>query len=588
MDGSEVEIEEQGLGANPYGLLLKALTLIPSWHYFLAFLILSLVFLYNFLEFHFLQDLFSGFRGQPVRFTYNPCSVIYDAVVSECRVLRGRYCATPWLSSPHVQTVFLNFNGRPPVFSYRRQLFYTSDGGTIALDWLMKCDVSGGALHMNSSISRNETTPIMVVVPGLTSDSSSAYLKHLAFNTAKHGWNVVISNHRGLGGVSITSDCFYNAGWTEDVRVVINHLHKEYPQAPLFAVGTSIGANILVKYLGEDGENVPVAGAVAISSPWDLLIGDRFICRRLVQKLYDRALTIGLQGYAQLHQPLYSRLANWEGIEKSRSIRDFDCHATCLVGKFETVDTYYRRCSSASYVGNVSIPLLCISALDDPVCTREAIPWDECRANKNIVLATTKHGGHLGFFEGITASGLWWVRATVEFLDVLHSSPYMHVQKKMQNSGPHSALDSTIDQGPYVNITEDGMVAAMCNEQNKDDSIEEISELQNMHYEKDNKMVSDAKQDEHSTKAKDDSFPVIADTTKHATSVQDAKPLDVISPIRRCLDLLSRQNRCSIWLLAYIAIITSWPLVGSAVSIVFKKKLRYVLPAAFFRKHSVK
>lgn len=45
----------------------------------------------------------------------------------------------------------------------------------------------------------------------------------------------------------------------------------------------------------------------------------------------------------------------------------------------QTVDTYYRRCSSASYVGNVSIPLLCISALDDPVCTREAIPWDECR-----------------------------------------------------------------------------------------------------------------------------------------------------------------------------------------------------------------
>lgn len=47
---------------------------------------------------------------------------------------------------------------------------------------------------------------------------------------------------------------------------------------------------------------------------------------------------------------------------------------------FQTVDTYYRRCSSASYVGNVMVPLLCISALDDPVCTREAIPWDECRS----------------------------------------------------------------------------------------------------------------------------------------------------------------------------------------------------------------
>ena len=42
------------------------------------------------------------------------------------------------------------------------------------------------------------------------------------------------------------SDCFYNAGWTEDTRVVIDYLHREYAKAPLFAVGTSIGANILV------------------------------------------------------------------------------------------------------------------------------------------------------------------------------------------------------------------------------------------------------------------------------------------------------------------------------------------------------
>jgi hypothetical protein len=34
--------------------------------------------------------------------------------------------------------------------------------------------VSGGALHTNSFISKNDTTPIMVVVPGLTSDSASA------------------------------------------------------------------------------------------------------------------------------------------------------------------------------------------------------------------------------------------------------------------------------------------------------------------------------------------------------------------------------------------------------------------------------
>lgn len=43
------------------------------------------------------------------------------------------------------------------------------------------------------------------------------------------------------------SDCFYNAGWTHDIRDVVNHLHHEYPDAPLYIVGTSIGANILVQ-----------------------------------------------------------------------------------------------------------------------------------------------------------------------------------------------------------------------------------------------------------------------------------------------------------------------------------------------------
>lgn len=49
----------------------------------------------------------------------------------------------------------------------------------------------------------------------------------------------------------LQSDCFYNAGWTEDVRVVIDYLHEKYPKAPLFAIGTSIGANILVCWLSD-------------------------------------------------------------------------------------------------------------------------------------------------------------------------------------------------------------------------------------------------------------------------------------------------------------------------------------------------
>ncbi|KAG2304481.1 hypothetical protein Bca4012_063540 [Brassica carinata] len=516
---------------SPYDLLFEALSLIPIRHYLYALFLIWTVFFYNFVEFHFLGDAVLQYFRCRVNLMYNPDSPIYHAVVSRCRTLHGRYVATPWLASPHLQTCFLNFHGLPPVFTYTRKLFRASDGGTIALDWLTNSHVLSADPHNQNEISKEDTTPIAVVIPGLTSDSSSAYLKHLAYNTAKSGWNVVISNHRGLGGVSVTSDCFYNAGWTEDVRVVLDHLQHEFPMAPLFAIGTSIGANILVKYLGEEGEKTPLRGAVAICSPWDLLIGDRFICRKFKQRLYDRALTIGLQGYAQLHEPQYTRLANWEGIKKSRSIRDFDNHATCHVGKFETVDTFYRKSSSTQYVGNVAVPLLCISALDDPLCTKEAIPWEECRANKNIVLATTNHGGHLAFFEGLTASSLWWVRATNEFLGALSCSRYMHVQKIQESgsSGSGKQEEPPTNQGPYLNIAEDGLVAAVNLEENTTRSKEATQVL-----------------NQRGPKVKD----------------------------KRSFNVLCRQTKRSIWLLGYIGMVTGFPLVGMLMNYLFRKKQR--------------
>jgi len=411
------------------------------------------------------------------------------------------------------------------------------------LDWLMHSDVVEGISQVvNASNPGTDRTPIAIIVPGLTSDSSAAYIKHIAFRLAKEGWNVVVQNHRGLGGISLTSDCVYTAGWTEDLRKVIAHIHSQFPEAPLFAVGTSIGANVLVKYLGEDGPNTPLIGATAVCSPWDLLICDRFINRKLVQKVYDRMLTIGLQGYAQLHHSIISRIADWEGIKKSRSVREFDNYATRLVAKFETTDTYYRRSSSSQYVENVAVPLLCISALDDPVCTREAIPWDECRANKNIVLATTTHGGHLAYYEGLTASSMWWTRVVHEYFEVLLSSPFADRRHKIIPE----PLGSSIDQGPFVDAGEHGMVAA-------------ASEVDTTR--------ADAEPE--------DNAQIYVKTSNHLHKDNNPQVYNnILGPLKKRVDQLSRYSRKSIWLLAYIAIVTTWPLVGPALLFSIKRRFR--------------
>ncbi|KAJ9552370.1 hypothetical protein OSB04_016415 [Centaurea solstitialis] len=441
--------------ASPYELLLRALCHIPVADYVIGLVLVSLIYLYNFLDFHLVQDLFSGFRGQKVQLTFNSCSEFYHEVVSKCTLLHGRYMSTPWLSTPHFQTIFLRVFGRPPVFTYRREILNMSDGGVVALDWLAPSDVSEKKDMAGDEMHQDANLPIVIVIPGLTSDSNAVYIKHVTFYLAKHGWKTVVSNHRGLGGVPLLSDFFYNGGWTDDIRQVVKHIRHQSPDVPLFIVGTSLGANMMVKYLGEDGKDILIDGAAAVCCPWDLLLCDRYIGRNVVQRVYDKALGAGLKRYAKMHQKFFTCLSDWEGIEKARRVREFDTNGTCLVWKFDTADIYYRESSCADYVGRIKVPLLCISALDDPVCTKDALIWDECKANKNVILATTQHGGHLGFFDGIDASGVWWIRAVHEYLTVLSSSTIIRRQIKTPNpilQASPRPQKSLVDKIPYIDL----------------------------------------------------------------------------------------------------------------------------------------
>jgi hypothetical protein len=44
---------------------------------------------------------------------------------------------------------------------------------------------------------------------------------------------------------------FYSASFTEDLRQVVKHVGTSFPTSRLYAAGWSLGANILVRYLGQ-------------------------------------------------------------------------------------------------------------------------------------------------------------------------------------------------------------------------------------------------------------------------------------------------------------------------------------------------
>lgn len=204
------------------------------------------------------------------------------------------------------------------------------------------------------------------------------------------------------------------------LSLVVAHLAARHPASPLLAAGYSLGANILVHYLAEEGEACRIAAAVSMCNPFDLVLSDANF-QTGFNRVYDWNLAASLRGIFQRHAGL------WEGAAApfdparaaaATTIRDFDDAITRVSFGFASVDEYYARASSASVVGKVRIPLLCLQAEDDPIAPVAAIPTAALALNPHTLLATTERGGHLGWCAGPAgAAGAPWCDApAVEFL----------------------------------------------------------------------------------------------------------------------------------------------------------------------------
>ncbi|KAL0387223.1 UNVERIFIED_CONTAM: hypothetical protein Sradi_2604100 [Sesamum radiatum] len=124
---------------------------------------------------------------------------------------------------------------------------------------------------------------------------------------------------------------------------------------------------------------------------------------------------------------------------------------------------------------------------------------------------------------------------------------------------------------PYVHVKEDGMVSAANNQ---------VAEIEVRHQENmDENKSEDTVPAEPNVQEKQNAKVELTQPPDVARS-PERDITDIVAPVKRCLNQLSRQNRKSLWLLAYIAILTTWPVVGSALSVFLRKRFQDLLSRA--------
>lgn len=297
-----------------------------------------------------------------------------------------------WLPSPHLQTVWSAFCRPPPVLARQRERLWLADGDFLDLDWFGPHEVDA---------------PLVLVLHGLSGSSNSLYVLGLQQRLAAQAWASVAVNWRGCSGEPNLLPRGYHSGASEDLAAVIEHLRAQRPLAPLYAVGYSLGGNVLLKHLGESGADCTLQGAVAVSVPFRLdHCADRMGLglSRFYQAHFMRAMVGYLRDKQRRfqHEGQHDRLAALQGLgglEDMRTFWQFDGRFTAPLHGYSDAQDYYRRASSRYFLGEIRVPTLLIQAADDPFVFAHSVPErHELAAGTQLELHA--RGGHVGFIEG--------------------------------------------------------------------------------------------------------------------------------------------------------------------------------------------
>ncbi|MBB5210392.1 hydrolase [Microbulbifer hydrolyticus] len=309
------------------------------------------------------------------------------------------------LANCHLQTIFPRYHRPRPWIRTQCQWLKTPDGDRLAV-------------HTPVALRDDADTPLVLILHGLEGSVESPYVQGIMESLLGQGLQVAVMHFRGCGGVPNLLPRAYHSGDSGDPRWLAGQLRERYPNTPLMAVGYSLGGNVLLKWLGEDGVDSPLVAAVSVSAPLDLHASSRRMGQGF-SRVYQRHLLKSLQHSlrSKARDPdLARQMPRLDEARYFSNFRNFDDHFTAPLHGFSGVDDYYTRASSKPLLKDICRPTLIIHAEDDPFVCNSAIPSGE-EVGKSVMLDISKRGGHVGFISGSLWRPRYWLESRIpEFL----------------------------------------------------------------------------------------------------------------------------------------------------------------------------
>jgi len=260
-----------------------------------------------------------------------------------------------------------------------------------------------------------KNTPIVILFHGLAGSYESPYIQGVVESLSKNGFDSVLMHFRGCTGRDNLLPRSYHSGDSGDALEFIQSVKNEFKDSKLYAVGYSLGANMLLKLLGELKENTLIEKAVAISPPMQL---DACSARmnqgfsRYYQHRLLQALNTSLEKKYDTHNMQQLLGLKREEIQNLKTFLAFDEAYTAPIHGFKSAQDYYTKSSSKQYLKFIQTPTLIIHSKDDPFMSQDVIPKQE-ELSDSVELELTEKGGHVGFISGNIFNPHYWLEERI-------------------------------------------------------------------------------------------------------------------------------------------------------------------------------
>jgi predicted alpha/beta-fold hydrolase len=298
------------------------------------------------------------------------------------RIVDSDFVPHPLMPKAHAQTIVPALLRRPPRVRFRVERLETPDGDFVDLGWAGEWNGGG---------------PIAILVHGLGGGFESKYLLGTAARLAASGWRVCALLLRGASAEPNRLDRAYNQGDTADLRLLWHLLRRREPSTFIATIGWSLGGNVTLKALGEEGADAPIDTACAVSVPFRL--------RECVEHLrigfarrYQKALLDSLKLMVRRKHAVrpISAPANVPKALAARDFFEFDDAFTAPLNGYRDAEDYYARAACGQFLSQVRVPTLILHALDDPFMVPSVIP-ESSQLSSSVTLELSSRGGHVGF-----------------------------------------------------------------------------------------------------------------------------------------------------------------------------------------------